>query len=979
MAKNAAVQWRKFNFFEREAVEDGFERLFSSSNITIALAEGGMLLFGDSNGLILVTDRDLLSVDKRVKAFRSDVYGIAYLFDTSRRQYIIAIGDDKQNVAGGGGVNNNILNPPNYMIKCFAVGSNTDISRPIQVIPVNQSLYPSGAIITSFAVMKDGAQVAVAFSSGTILCYTGSFLNEGNNLASKITPQILNPNHIYPVSGLYFCELVASKSDDRRIRLFAVFDTENQSENSNETVDNKDLLGGIVVYDTSIVPVPIIGYTASEKRKLPNILDDRGAQPGCSSLMNETNELVVGRLEGIFSYSVDDRGGAAGFEGPKQSVITVGRHILVASMEDKTQRTNITIYDLRNKFISMSSSLPNGDNVKEILHDSGTAYVITANKSLIRFKEKETSVKIELLKKKFLFQLAISLAAEEQCDVSEIMKLNKEYGDHLYTKNDYDGAMTQYCHTIGFLQSSYVIRRFLDPRRIENLILYLEKLHEKGVATQDHTNLLLTIYTKMKDEGKVTAFCDNSCKLATNTAPKLLNETTGNVDIDGVVSILTKSGFVDQALKVALEYNQHIAYLDILMSKDPPDAVASLGYISSLIFTPSLTSQKMKEILDKYARKLLVVLPNEVTSLFIILCSGKYDVLKPQVSTASSNQLVVSPCLMPLSVEDLLPCYVNNEKYFLLLIDGLYESNFTHKAFTPKVINTLLELYLDEYNSLKDQNNNEYRSFDEKIMSLLDIICSGLEYDVSQALLLTRQFQYSIGEKFLLEKQQSTELLLRMYTESNDDNSIFKILRKEDRKDPEFYIQILTYFVKKVDTGNSDMDDDEKWEHVVKVLEIIIEKDTALAPMQILSILAMNKDLPLHIISSYMKSTLSECNTTIHKLESNVRNMRNTIETLRQEDSVRKELGGNKFKKSVLKHKDSKNQSEDEEDEEDLMHNSKIQEEENVREQKKWENIKKDLMERSSEHESFYSELERSNDGFNTVASYFGKVIIGPQ
>jgi hypothetical protein len=100
----------------------------------------------------------------------------------------------------------------------------------------------------------------------------------------------------------------------------------------------------------------------------------------------------------------------------------------------------------------MSSTLPNGDNVKEVLHDSGTAYVITENKSLIRFKEKETTVKIELLKKKFLFQLAISLAAEEQCEVSEIMKLNKEYGDHLYTKNDYDGAMTQYCYTIGFLQ-----------------------------------------------------------------------------------------------------------------------------------------------------------------------------------------------------------------------------------------------------------------------------------------------------------------------------------------------------------------------------------------------------------------------------------------------------------------------------------------------------------------------------------------------
>ena len=40
-----------------------------------------------------------------------------------------------------------------------------------------------------------------------------------------------------------------------------------------------------------------------------------GAAPHCSSLARETCELIVGRTEGIFTYSVEDRGGAAGFEG----------------------------------------------------------------------------------------------------------------------------------------------------------------------------------------------------------------------------------------------------------------------------------------------------------------------------------------------------------------------------------------------------------------------------------------------------------------------------------------------------------------------------------------------------------------------------------------------------------------------------------------------------------------------------------------
>ena len=73
------------------------------------------------------------------------------------------------------------------------------------------------------------------------------------------------------------------------------------------------------------------------------------------------------RAEGVFSYSVEDRGGAAGFDGVKQSISAVGRYVLVASLEEKTRRTNITVYDLRNKFMGMNTPLPAGEKVKSCL------------------------------------------------------------------------------------------------------------------------------------------------------------------------------------------------------------------------------------------------------------------------------------------------------------------------------------------------------------------------------------------------------------------------------------------------------------------------------------------------------------------------------------------------------------------------------------------------------------------------------------
>ena len=89
------------------------------------------------------------------------------------------------------------------------------------------------------------------------------------------------------------------------------------------------------------------------------------------------------------------------------------------------------------------------------------------------------------------------------------MEIYRMYGDHLYKKCDWDGAMTQYCQTIGHVEPSYVIRRFLDAQRISNLTMYLERLHETHNGenvTADHTTLLLNCYAKLKDVEKLNRF-----------------------------------------------------------------------------------------------------------------------------------------------------------------------------------------------------------------------------------------------------------------------------------------------------------------------------------------------------------------------------------------------------------------------------------------------------------------------------------------
>jgi Tfp pilus assembly protein PilF len=64
-----------------------------------------------------------------------------------------------------------------------------------------------------------------------------------------------------------------------------------------------------------------------------------------------------------------------------------------------------------------------------------------------------------MLYRKSLYLLALNLASTQKLDESSVADIHQQYGDHLYSKGDYDGAMQQYVQTIGFLQPSYVIRK----------------------------------------------------------------------------------------------------------------------------------------------------------------------------------------------------------------------------------------------------------------------------------------------------------------------------------------------------------------------------------------------------------------------------------------------------------------------------------------------------------------------------------------
>jgi len=274
-------------------------------------------------------------------------------------------------------------------------------------------------VVTAFAVMQDGSQITVGYSNGAILLLNlvavSALKDFRDSIASAVgafavgsmnnayTATFLLTSHFAPVSALHFAELpvqpqTAHASHRRLIRLFTTFDTNARDKMEQEPTNAqaKSILpepsvygeefdaAGIVVFDTSTFN-GMVAVNNSAK-----VLDDRGATTNCSTYTRGTCELVVGRSEAIYNYSVEDRGAAMAVFGEKISLCAVGRYTLIANLDEKPtteaalsggsivnkpRKTVINIFDLKNKIICGTAKkyqLPLNERILFAFSDSST-------------------------------------------------------------------------------------------------------------------------------------------------------------------------------------------------------------------------------------------------------------------------------------------------------------------------------------------------------------------------------------------------------------------------------------------------------------------------------------------------------------------------------------------------------------------------------------------------------------------------------
>ena len=412
------------------------------------------------------------------------------------------------------------------------------------------------------------------------------------------------------------------------------------------------------------LPESASGGAAHTKRLF---VDDEGGAAGCLAPAPSRGLVVCARPAGVYFYGRDGRGTCVAMEGAKWAC-TFHAGFLAVAGETKVGGNTVAqllLYDLANRLVV--AAVPLVGRVKALVSVGGHLHAVMEDwGQSFSLVEKSPAAKLDLLLRKNLYVVAQALAQQADPTGALVADVKIKFGDHLYAKQDYDGAMSQYLETIGHLEPSYVIRKYLDAQQIPNLAKYLERLHVTGRAAADHTALLLICYAKMKDVGKLDEFLKRMQEEHERGERQIL------FDAQTAIQVCRSVLYHEHALYVAKHTGEDEWYLRILVDDFQ-------RYDDVLKFLVEAKRDDAIRLLKKHGKKLLAHRPEETNALMLSLC----------------NQLAQEPQAGELAlwatVRDFMSAYIESPGALRKFLEDLLE-DITDPVVTSKASTALLEL-----------------------------------------------------------------------------------------------------------------------------------------------------------------------------------------------------------------------------------------------------------------------------------------------
>ncbi|KAF9775477.1 hypothetical protein IL306_006421 [Fusarium sp. DS 682] len=518
--------------------------------------------------------------------------------------------------------------------------------------------------------------------------------------------------------------------------------------------------------------------------------------------------------------------------------------------------------------------------------------------------------RLEMLYQRNMFPLAIELAQKSGMDNEQQSLIYRRFGDHLYQKADYDGAMVQYIRAIDTTEPSQVIRKYLDTQRIHNLIQYLEQLHEHRKATADHTTLLLNCYAKLKDINKLEKFIKSPGDL--------------KFDLDTAIAMCRQGGYYEQAAYLAKKHGETDLVVDILIED-------SKNYVEALDYVWRQDPDIAYPCLQKYARVLIENCPQDATKLFVDYYTGNYRprrtlTVHNEVDTPASGGFAAGAASAVQNLSNLLPLpYMNTSsvaspgtvgntravvsdgniivdnddipapKYtpppprtafssfidhpdeFIVFLEACLEEKELKSSDRTDLYTTLFEMYLYKANEKKGQHHKE--EWEAKAKKLIE--GEHVPMESSNVLLLSHLADFQDGTVLVKEQAGLRFDIFRSYTSAKDTRGAMKALRKYGPEEPQLYPAALAYL-----TSDPRVLEEAGPDELASVLNKI-DKDGLMAPLQVIQTLVGQSSgggvATMGMIKPYLHETITRERKEIASNRNRINNYRGDTEQRRAE------------------------------------------------------------------------------------------------
>eukprot|EP00921_Rhytidocystis_pertsovi_P000597 GHVQ01001074.1.p1 GENE.GHVQ01001074.1~~GHVQ01001074.1.p1 ORF type:complete len:900 (+),score=59.45 GHVQ01001074.1:388-3087(+) len=588
---------------------------------------------------------------------------------------------------------------------------------------------------------------------------------------------------------------------------------------------------GVHVLDTRTMFVCTRSYVSSYST-LEDIVEllfldnGGGADIKCSAVVESSGLLLVMRDEAVFTYhSSQGNLSAIPCEGVGR-MLKAYRYFFIALTEDIRQTDGLhTVEPTPEQTLTICSTLPEARFIAFCGHLKDVQHIVPSSNSIFAFTkengrtvlneldEKDITERLDVLIRKRLFEWAREMATVEQQPEEILQEIYRVQADWLYDKHNYDQAVEVYSKTIGYIEPSYVIQKYLEAQRLRNLTEYLQRLLDAGVAEPEHTVLLLKCYTKLRDVDKMEEFVRSAANK--------------HYDLSVAVSECRVAGYSKLAADIALRQQHDELYVAILV-EDYRD------YRKALIHLQNLPTPTACAILLKYGRPLIRYVPE-----------GTIELTTRIIKTDRPN------------VEVFIPLFADNSTELqTFLADIMAWQTEIGETASSTVFTTYLELLLRSYKESRwdDDRSNLHRT----IMKLLKDHAAS-EQDLEAALCLCRLYHHEDGLVYACEKSMNYQLPLSLAIEKGDVDAMLSHCVRCGSKDPTLWTQALTYLSTRNDSEH----------HILEVLKQV-ERLKILRPLAVLSILKNNTAISFGAVKEYVLNSLRTLTASISESDERI-------------------------------------------------------------------------------------------------------------